>query len=265
MNSATPAFFDSHCHLQWEEDGHSVDQQIQRARRAGVRDLLCVAVDLPSALRAREIASGHEGIRATVGIHPNDLPAAPGAITSQLQLLEDLAGEPGWVAIGETGLDHYRDRVPAEVQRQAFRFHLALAHDLALPVVIHCRAAAEECLAALRAHGAPIRGVMHCYSGDPEGIESFLELGLHISFAGNLTYPRSEPLRLAARLVPADRLLVETDSPFLAPQAQRGKRNEPANLPLTARCLAEIREETLSELAATTRANAERLFGTMRS
>lgn len=252
--------FDSHCHLHGEDPG-SAAAILARAGAAGVRDLVCVGVDLVSSRQARELARRHPGIRASAGIHPNDLPPAAAAASAALAELEAVLGEGGWSAVGETGLDLYRDRVPLAIQRDAFARHLDLAHRFRLPVIIHCRHAGAATLELLRMLGRQVTGVMHCYSESPQQVEAFLALGLHVSFAGNLTYPRAEELRLAARQVPLDRLLVETDAPYLAPQAQRGHRNEPAFVRHTLGALAEVRGEEVEQTAERTWANANRLFG----
>ncbi|RMH02025.1 MAG: TatD family deoxyribonuclease [Planctomycetota bacterium] len=257
----TPALFDSHCHLSWEEAEHPVADTLERARAAGVLDLLCVGVDLASSRRAAEIAAAEPGVRASAGIHPNDLPLAPGALGRELAGLERLLAGGGFAAVGETGLDRHWDRVPAAIQEEGFQAQLELAAAHGLPVVIHCREAIDRVRDVLRSLGRPAAGVMHCWSGRAEEVDDFLDLGLHVSFAGNLSYKRNEELREAARRVPRDRLLLETDAPFLAPQPRRGRRNEPAFLPHTLAALAAARGEDPEALAAATRANAYRLFG----
>ncbi len=253
--------YDSHCHLTWEEERHPVAAVLARAREAGVSELLCVAVDATSARRARELAAAHPGVGCSVGLHPNDLPVAPGAFAAAWRELEALAREGGWAAVGETGLDFYRDRVPPHLQEEALARHLELAEALSLPVILHCRRAASRLRELLEARGRSLAGVLHCFSEGAEHLDAFLALGLHVSFAGNLTYPRAEEIREAARKVPAERLLVETDAPFLAPQAVRGRRNEPAHLPHTLAVLATVRGESPDRIAACTRQNAWRLFG----
>ncbi|MBC8329275.1 MAG: TatD family hydrolase [Planctomycetes bacterium] len=253
--------FDSHCHLHWEEDAHPVDQTLARARDAGVDRVVCVGIDCPTSARAREIAALHPGVLASAGIHPNDLPADAAHAQRELARLGRLLDEGGWAAVGETGLDLYWDRVPLEVQRQGFSFQLGEAARRRLPLIIHCRQAGAETLQLLQDHGADVAGVMHCYSDSAERVSAFLDLGLHISFAGNLSYKQSGDLREAARRVPLDRLLVETDAPFLAPQPRRGKRNEPAFVRFTLDTLAEVRGMDPAEVAELTWANAAALFG----
>lgn len=256
-----PALFDSHCHLTWEEERFPAAAILERARQAGVAECLCVAVDAGSARRARELAARYPGVRASVGIHPNDLPADAPGLARAWREVEALADGGGWVALGETGLDFYRDRVPPARQEEALALHLDLAAALRLPVVLHCRRAAGRLRHLLEKRGRPVAGVLHCFSEGGEHLEAFLALGLHVSFAGNLTYPGAGGIREAAARVPDDRLLVETDAPFLAPQPVRGRRNEPAFLPHTLRALAEIRGEEAACTAEVTRENARRLFG----
>ena len=240
--------FDTHCHLAWREGTDPAELQLARARAAGVERCLTVATDLPSARECRALAQTHPGVLASAGIHPNDVGRDAAALDEQLRQLEALLAEGGFAAVGETGLDFYRDWTTPELQRRAFRAQLELAHRHQLPVIIHCRQAAEAVLEELRALRRPVRGVMHCYSEGPQPLPQFLDLGLHISFAGNLTYPKAEPIRAAARQVPAERLLLETDAPFLAPQPVRGRKNEPAFLAHTLACLAA--ERGISRVAA---------------
>jgi len=253
--------FDSHCHLHWEEGEHPVEHTLERARAAGVDRLLCVGIDRPTSRRGREIAAAHPQVLASAGIHPNDLPPEAEAALGELAALGDLLDEGGWAAVGETGLDLYWDRVPLVVQQLGFASQLELAADRGLPVIIHCRDAGAETLALLQERGGPVSGVMHCYSDLPERVDAFLDLGLHISFAGNLSYKKAEDLRRAAVRVPLDRLLVETDAPFLAPQPRRGKRNEPAFVRYTLELLAELRGLPAGEMAERTWQNASALFG----
>lgn len=253
--------YDTHCHLTWREGADPAALQLQRARAAGVAGLVCVATDLDSARACRALAREHGDVLASAGIHPNDVGKDPGAVREPLARLAALLQEGGYAAVGETGLDFYRDWTPPELQREAFRVHLELAHRHQLPVIIHCRDAAAAVLEELRALQRPVRGVMHCYSEGPEPLLQFLELGLHISFAGNVTYPKAERIRASARLVPADRLLVETDAPFLAPQPVRGKRNEPAYIAHTTQELAAIRGAPAGQVAEVTFENARALFG----
>ncbi|HLQ46133.1 MAG TPA: TatD family hydrolase, partial [Planctomycetaceae bacterium] len=196
----------------------------------------------------------------SVGIHPNyAVQAKPG----DWEIIEELVSSPKVVAIGETGLDRYWDHTPFEVQLDYFRRQIELAGRRQLPFIVHCREAEADVVAVLReaARTGQLKGVMHSFCGSAETLAVALDVGLHISFAGMLTFKKNEPLRQLAKRVPHDRLLVETDSPYLAPLPHRGKRNEPSFVRHTAECLAEVHGKTLDEMAAITTANARRLFG----
>lgn len=246
--------FDTHCHLGW--DGEDPREPYERARARGVTGFLLVGIDLATSRAMAALAPTLPGASWSAGLHPNSA-SEFGATWDELA---KLCAEPECVAIGETGLDFYRDRASPLEQGRALRAHLELANQLRKPVVLHCRdafAALFEELEATRPHA----GVMHCFSGGVPEARRALDLGLHLSFAGPLTYPKSETLREAARFAPADRILVETDAPFLPPQPWRGKRNEPAYLEATVAKLAEVRGITLAQAAECTTANAHRLFG----
>lgn len=252
-------WFDTHCHLVWREEENPPGPQLERAREAGVAGFVCVATDSESARRCRALAEGEPQVLASAGIHPNDVGDAEG-LGARLEELDALLEEGGFAAVGETGLDFYRDWSEPAVQEESLLHHLEQARARDLPVILHCRAAADRLRAVLRDFG-PLRGVMHCYSEGPDPLDDFLAAGLHVSFAGNMTYPKSEPLREAARRVPLDRLLVETDAPFLAPVPRRGKRNEPAYVAHTAAYLAELRGVEPGDLGTLTTRNACELFG----
>jgi TatD DNase family protein len=227
---------------------------------ADVEQIVVVGIDVASSREAVSLAERYEGLVATVGMHPHD--ARRLGAREEAALIE-LAAHPKVVAIGETGLDFYRDRSPREAQKAAFRWHLELARQRGLPVIVHDREAHAETLAMLREHaaGGEIRGVMHCFSGGEAMLEEALGLGLHISLAGPVTYPNAPRLAAVARRVPSDRLLVETDCPYLTPVPHRGRRNEPAYVRLVAQRIAEIRGQSEAEIAAITTANACALFG----
>jgi TatD DNase family protein len=233
---------------------------LDRARQAGVRRIVTVGTGLASCEAAIALAQRYPGfVWASVGIHPHD---AAGANEAALARLEELAKSPGVAAIGETGLDYHYDRSPRDAQRAAFESQIRIALRLNLPVVVHCREADEHCLAILQAHaGRGLRGVMHCFAGDRPRAEALIEIGFFISFAGPLTFPNAGGLRETARRLPMDRLLIETDCPYLAPQPVRGRRNEPAFVRHVAEALAALRGMAADEAAAQTAANAERLFG----
>ncbi len=250
--SRAEAFFDTHCHLDvpaFDADRAAV---LARARAVGVRYLLNPAYDLVSSRRAATLARTEEGIVAALGVHPNE---AAGFDASTL------ASAPGVVAIGEIGLDYHWDTAPREAQAQAFVAQLALARELNLPVIIHCREAYDDLLALLRAHGAGLAGVlMHAFAGSLEHLRAALALGAHIGIGGPVTYPKAHALREVVRAAPLDHLLLETDAPYLAPQSQRGKRNEPAYLVAVAQKVAEVRGLSIHEIAQRTLDNGRRLF-----
>jgi TatD DNase family protein len=255
-------YFDTHAHLDQADFDADRDDVIARAREAGVAAILCPGVSADSSAAVTKLA-GQYDLLAAVGIHPNSThETAPGDWERIVGMLD----EPCVVALGETGLDRYRDYAPLALQKEYLDRHLRLAQDRDVPVILHCRDAQDDLLEALRAAVGcgPIRGVVHAFSGDTAFAAECLALGLHVSFAGNVTYSNKkfEPLRAAARAVPADRLLIETDSPYLVPQVFRGKqrRNEPTGVIHTATFLAELRGVPLQQLAAATTENARRLF-----
>ena len=250
---------DTHAHL--DEDAFSVDRDdvVARATSDGVAAIVTIGTTADSSRRAVELARQYSDVFAAVGIQPNYTAAAqPG----DWAIIEQLAREPRVVAIGETGLDRYWDYAPLELQQDYFARHIELARSLSLPFVVHCRDAEAEVVAQLRelAAAGPLSGVMHSFTGDLETMRACLELGLHISFAGMVTYKKNDALRAVASEVPLDRLLVETDAPYLAPAPMRGKRNEPAYVVHTARCLAEVRGMPPEELLEHTTRNARTLF-----
>ncbi len=250
---------DTHCHL--NEDAFTSDQNdaITRAVAAGVRQMLVVGITLESSRRAVELAHKHASLFAVVGIQPNYVQtAAP----TDFEEIAVLAQQPKVVGIGETGLDRYWDYVPIEQQIEFFDRHIALSQKLNLPFVVHCRDAEADVVAVLRRHAAegPLNGVMHSFCGDQATADECLKLGMSLSFAGMLTFKRNDDLRKVAATVPADRLLVETDAPYLAPAPHRGKRNEPAYVRHTCDFLADVRHVEKDELARMTSANARRVF-----
>jgi len=250
---------DSHAHLDLED--HFPDQAavLRRAREAGVLLVINVATGLADAPQVIATARTSPGIVAVIGVHPH----GAGAMTDQdLAALDSLAADPKVVAIGEIGLDFYRRRSPEAIQQRWFRRQLdfAIAHKKI--VVIHTREATPVTLSILREYRGQIPGgVMHCFDGSPAEAHAFLDLGFYLSFSGPLTYPKAGPLRQVAQQVPLDRILVETDCPYLAPQPWRGKRNEPAYVVATAQQLADLRGLSLEEVAAATWANTLAVFG----
>jgi TatD DNase family protein len=254
---------DSHCHLDDKQFDPDRDEVIARAREAGVEHMMAIGTgngppDLECALR---LARQHDFIYATVGVHPHD---ASKATPETFAAMEALAGEAKVLAIGEIGLDYHYDFSPRDVQRDVFVTQLKLAGRAGKPIVIHTREAWEDTLLVLREqNGSAWRcptGIIHCFSGGPTEARQALDLGFYLSFGGVLTFPKAEALRDAARMTPEDRLLVETDAPYLAPVPKRGKRNEPAFMVETARRLAEVRGVAPERIAEATTANFERLL-----
>jgi TatD DNase family protein len=244
---------DSHAHLDVLEDAPA--DVIVRAREAGVRGIVTIGTDLASARAALEIAATHAGVLAAIGIHPH---AAARDDASRLDELRTLLADPKAVAVGEIGLDFFRDYAPHDAQQRLFAAQLDLAAELSLPVVIHTRAADEDTAALLEAFAGTV--VLHCFSS-PHLLRVALERDYYVSFAGNATYPNASDLRLAATQVPANRILAETDSPYLAPQPVRGHPNEPANVIHTLAALAQARGDEPSALERQIEENAVRVFG----
>ncbi len=242
---------DTHAHLTSLED---TDEAIRRAAEAGVSRILTVGTDVEDGRRALLVAEANEGVFAILGIHPHE---AAYASEAELAELRRLLAHPKAVAVGETGLDWFRDYAPREEQQRLFAAELELAVELGKPVVIHTRAADDDTLAALAHHTGTV--VLHCFSS-PHMLQTALERGWYVSFAGNATFPKAVDLRLAATQVPADRILAETDSPYLAPQPVRGKQNEPANVVHTLGALAQARGEEPAELERQIERNAAACF-----
>ncbi|NQU26897.1 MAG: TatD family hydrolase [Candidatus Marinimicrobia bacterium] len=247
---------DSHCHLYLKDLDANLPAVLERAANQGVTGVICPGINLETSEKSAAIAANHEPVFAAVGIHPNysnDLP------DDYLDCLRSLAGEEKVVAIGEIGLDYYRDYCPPRRQQEIFRQQLELAQELDLPVIIHNRAADSDVISILQKSGIK-KGVAHCFSGGIAQAEQFMDLGFYISFAGNLTYKNSD-LPIVAQEIPLNRLLVETDSPFLSPVPFRGKLNEPGRTRFVALKLAAIKGLDFEEMAAITRRNTEVLFG----
>ena len=246
---------DTHCHL--DACAPPDDELVARARAGGVSRLATVGTHPPSIERALAAARAHEEVVAIVGRHPHE---TTGFGEADLRGVEAAAAAPEARAVGETGLDFYRDHAPRADQRRAFAAQIALARRLELPLVVHTRAAEEETFAMLRDLAAGLIVVLHCFSA-PGRIDECVERGYFCSFAGNLTYPSAAELRAAAAELPDDLVLVETDAPYLAPQPVRGRPNEPANVTRTAMFLADLRGVGYQELEAVVEANATRVFG----
>jgi TatD DNase family protein len=252
---------DTHAHLDAEQFAADLPAVLERARTAGVAQVVAVATTAPSTAATLAIVSRHPGVFATAGVHPNNI---LGEKPTAWDEVVALAEEARVVGIGETGLDRHWDDTPFPVQEEYFARHLELGRRLGKPVVIHCREAEADVLRLLRddfaPHG-PVRGVMHSFTGTAATAQECLAMGLYLSFAGMLTYKNAGDLRAVAAKAPPDRVLVETDSPYLAPVPLRGKRNEPANVVHTAACLAGLLGLTPEALAERTTANAWALFG----
>jgi TatD DNase family protein len=252
---------DSHAHLDGEDFEADLEAVVERARAELARVVLIGLWRKPGDFgNARALAARYPGLfSATAGVHPHDCARMP---EEDWAALERLARDPATVAVGESGLDYHYDLSPRDAQLAAFRRSVRLAAAAEKPLVVHVREADAECAQVLREEGVPARGgVIHCFTGDPAAARAYLDLGLHISVAGIVTFKTAEPIRQAVRIVPRDRLLVETDSPYLAPIPFRGKRNEPIRVVETARKVAELWGCSLDEVAAATSENVRRLFG----
>ncbi len=257
---------DTHAHLDFHQFDSDRQEVLRRALDAGVGAILTVGTDLPSSRRAVELAASDEAVYAAVGMHPHDAVKLDGNTLAELRVL---AQQPRVLAVGEIGLDFYRNRSPHEAQRRAFRAQLAWASKLGKPTIIHDRDAHDEVMEILSEWSADLKGsalegrlgVMHTFSGDMAMAERAIELGFFLSISGPVTFSNARQLGDIARALPLDRLLVETDCPFLAPHPHRGKRNEPMYVRLVAERIAELKGMALDELAEATTQNAKRLFG----
>lgn len=257
----TLGLIDSHAHIQMKEFAADLPAVVSRAREAGVEKIVVVggAGDLSSNDAALELARSHDGLFATVGMHPHD---AKEVSEEELKRLKQLAADPKTVAVGETGLDFYYNHSPREVQIDLFSRFIQMARETGLPLVVHDREAHREIADCLRGQGGgEVRGVIHCFTGDYEAAREFLDLGFYISFSGILTFKNADLLREVARRLPLEKILVETDSPYLAPVPHRGRRNEPAFVRLVAEALARLKGLSLEEVARATGQNTRRLFG----
>ena len=248
---------DSHAHIQLDKFDVDRGAVLERAQEAGVHAMMVIGVDLETSRGAIALAEKYNQVYATIGMHPHD---AKDLHDETIHIFHELAAHPKVVALGEMGLDYYRNLSPRPIQQAAFERQLDLAEELALPVVIHNREAYHDILPILHARRGRVRGVMHCFSGDVEIMHQSLALGFHIGIGGPVTYRKSDALQEVAQKVPADALLVETDCPWLAPQFRRGKRNEPAYVRATAEKIAELRGISLEEIGEITTRNFEGLF-----
>jgi TatD DNase family protein len=255
---------DSHCHLAGREFSADLPEVIERATAGGVKGALCILSegDADEDVAASRLRTLWPSAHFATGIHPHKAGAHAGQVEQAVEAVERRVLEHRAVAIGEIGLDYHYDFSPRDVQQEIFRAQIVLAKRMALPVVIHTREATDDTFRLLsEAGGGEVRGVFHCFSGDEAMAQSVLRLGFFLSFAGIVTFPKAESLREAARTAPSDRLLVETDAPYLAPVPHRGKRNEPAFVGRIVERLATVRATSAEELAAATTANFATLFG----
>ncbi len=250
-------YIDTHAHLNMP-DYIDIEEVVSRAKDAGVRAIVNVGFDLPSSNAALDLSNKYDLMFSAPGVHPHD---AASFGETELKALEKLASNPKVVAIGETGLDYYKNLSPKEAQIEAFRRHIGLAQKLDLPLIVHARESYEDVLRILHEENkGKLAGVMHCFSGDKRTAELTLDLGLYISFAGPITFKNAKDLREIAKFVPLDRILIETDCPYLAPDPFRGKRNEPSYIVHTAKKLSELKNIELEELSARIFENAKRAF-----
>jgi TatD DNase family protein len=254
------ALTDTHCHLTDKAFAEDLEAVIERARNAGVERMVAVGGGGPieASEAAAELATRYPFLRATAGIHPHDAASYDGSIEARIVALVTARQV---VAVGETGLDYYYEHSPRAAQRAALARHIALAREHALPIVLHCRDAESDLREVLQAEATlPIDGVVHCFTGNYEDACWYLDAGLAISFTGILTFKKADELRDVARRLPLERLMIETDSPYLAPAPHRGRRNEPAHVVHVAEALAELHSTSLELVAAATNATADRLF-----
>lgn len=251
------SYVDTHCHLD-HHDGLSASTQVERARAAGVTRMITVGTDMASSTQAVATARRFDGVWAAVAVHPND---AIEATPRVLEVIDDLAAEDVVVAVGETGLDYYRDHATPQQQQASFRAHIDIARERDKTLMIHCREAWDDLLDILAERDAPERVVMHCYSGDLDVTEYCVDRGWFLSYAGNVTFSNADELRAVAAMTPVELMLTETDSPFLTPHPHRGEPNDPSFLPLTVTALASIKAVDVAAFAAQVNDNARRAFG----
>jgi len=255
---AEVSLFDSHCHLDFPHFDEDRAEVFLRMQEEGVNRCVAVAVDLDHLPRLQSLAEHHDGVWFSVGIHPNhEMDEEP-----TVEQLCSLSNHPKCVAIGETGLDYFRHHVDPRLQEARFRTHIRAARECGRCVIVHNRDADADSIRVLREEAiGECGGIMHCFSADWDTARAALDLGMYISFSGNVTFKNNQQLRDVARKVPEDRLLIETDAPYLAPVPRRGKRNEPAYVLHVAECIAEVRDLPLEALATATTANAMQVFG----
>ncbi|MGD8565801.1 MAG: TatD family hydrolase [Candidatus Bathyarchaeota archaeon] len=248
---------DTHAHLQWNSFHKDLDQIIDRAEKVNVRNIVNIGFDLNGSRKGIELGKKHKGLYATVGIHPHN---AKTLNSETLNKLRKLSEKPKVVAIGEIGLDYYRNLSSREDQKKAFEAQLCLAEECQMPVVIHDREAHTDVLDMISKFRGKIEGVMHCFSGDSQMAKQCIKHRMYLSIAGPITFPNSTRLQEIAKSLDMEKILIETDSPWLAPQPMRGKRNEPAYLPLIAEKIAELKKTSFDQIAKKTTENAKKVF-----
>jgi TatD DNase family protein len=248
------AWTDNHCHLEDERIANGAAAAVESARAAGVDRMITIGTDAMHSRMAIDIADAHEGVWATVGLHPHDAKNGVDSIRS-------LFDAPKVVAVGECGLDYHYDNSPRPQQREAFAAQIQIAHERALPLVIHTREAWDETFDILIAEGAPERTVFHCFSGGSDEAERCLAIGAYLSFSGIVTFPKAAGVRMAAERCPVDRLLVETDAPYLTPVPHRGKPNEPAYVPLVGAAIAQVKGLNVQAVEEASTRTAALVFG----
>ena len=248
---------DSHAHIQLSQFNNDRDAVLKRAHESAVSTILVIGFDVETSLGAVELAERHPQIYATIGMHPHD---AKDLTSNILKTFRELATHPKVIALGEMGLDYYRNLSPRPLQKEAFEKQLDLAEELQMPIIIHNRDAYMDILPILEGRQGRIQGVLHCFTGDVELMHRSLAIGFHIGIGGIVTYPNAKDVQAVAKEVPEDRLLIETDCPWLAPQFRRGKRNEPAYVRAVAEKIAELRETSIGTIGKTTTKNFETLF-----
>lgn len=251
--------FDTHAHLNAEQFQEDLPEVIQRAKEEGVETIVVVGFDRPTITKAMELADQYDFIYASVGWHPVD---AIDMTDDDLAWIEELSSHPKVVALGEMGLDYYWDKSPKDVQKEVFRRQIQLAKKVKLPIIIHNREATADIVTILKEEGASeVGGIMHCYSGSVEVAKECLEMNFYISLGGPVTFKNARKPKEVAEAVPLNKLLIETDCPYLAPHPYRGKRNEPSYVKLVAEQIAELKGISYEEVAKQTTANAKKLFG----
>ena len=248
-----PRWFDSHCHVYDDKVPGGPDGSLNAARAAGIGGFVVVGCDRTTSLAAIDVAERHDDVWATVGVHPHEA-------TNGIDTIRDLVDHPDVMAIGEAGLDYFYDHSPRDTQRQVFAEHIQLAHEHNLPLVIHTRDAWDETFEILDAETMPTRTVFHCFTGGPSELDRCLERGAYVSFSGIVSFPSATDLREAAIRCPLSRMLVETDSPYLAPVPHRGRPNQPAWVAAVGTAIADLRGTSIAEIATVTTANARMVF-----